>query len=157
MSKLQIHSVSISWGISRGRETYGWNICKATSNQTGKAYRTTGGGYDMLGTVIGEWFAAEYQTHLQALVHANLDGFVKYGSNGSTLHNPSFCGIFIRADGTVFLDGGAGIDCMLRIIEACGFEYQRQYNPRTKSKATTGYLISPTSVEAALISKTIEG
>lgn len=147
MAKLHIESITISWGISRGRDTYGWNICRAVSRDTGKTYRTIGGGYDMVGTVIGEWFAAEHQKELQALTHANLDGFVKYGSSGSTLHNPAFYGLYIRANGSVFLDGGCGIESMLRIIKSCGFEYQRQYNPKTKSKATTGYLFSKEIIE----------
>lgn len=134
MSKLQIHSVSISWSISRGRETYGWNICRATSRQTGKTYRTMGGGYDMVGTVVGDWFAAEYQAELQAMKE-------QAQAKGGHAH-PNFYGLTIQHDGTVSLDGACGIDCMLNIIEACGFEYQRQYDPRKKSKATTGYLIS---------------
>lgn len=142
MSKLQIHSVSITWSTSRGRDTYGWNICRATSRQTDKTYRTMGGGYDMVGTVIGEWFASEYQAELKQLAHENLEGFKPYGLSGSTLHNGAFYGMYIKANGTVYLDGACGLECMLRIIEACGFEYQRQYNPRTKSKTTTGYLIA---------------
>lgn len=142
MPKLKIDSVSITWSTSRGRETYGWNVCRVTSHQTGKTYRAIGGGYDMLGTVLGEWYAAEYQSELQALVNANINGFVKYGISGSTLHNGAFYGLYIRADSTVYLDGSCGIECMLRIIEACGFEYQRQYSPKSKTKATTGYFIS---------------
>lgn len=142
MPTLRIDSVSISWGISRGRDTYGYNICRAVSRQTGKTYRTTGGGYDMVGTVIGDWFAAEYTNELSALVHANLDGFVKYGASGSTLHNPAFYGLYIRANGSVYIDGACGVESVLKIIKACGFEHQRQYNPKTHSKVTTGYLIS---------------
>lgn len=141
MAKLKIESVSISWGISRGRDSYGWNICRAISRQTGKTYRTIGGGYDMVGTVIGDWFAAEYQAELHALYARDYMKFKAYSNTGHHAHC-ELHGLFARPDGSFYMDGGTGIDCMLRIIEACGFEHQRQYNPRTRSKATTGYLIS---------------
>lgn len=141
MAKLQINSVSISWGISRGRDTYGYNICRAVSRQSGKTYRTIGGGYDMVGTVISDWFAAEHQKELQALYVREYMKFKAYSQTGHHCHCELY-GLFARLDGSLYMDGGTGIDCMLRIIEACGYEVQRQYNPRTKSKATTGYLIS---------------
>lgn len=141
MAKLHIESISISWSVSRGYETYGWNICRAVSRETGKTYRTTGGGYDMVGTVVGDWFTSEHQADLLALVHANLSDFEAY-SNSGHLHNPKMSEVILHPDGSVYLEGGCGIECMLRIIEACGYEVQRQFNPRTKSKATTGYLIS---------------
>lgn len=93
----------------------------------------------MLGTVIGDWLASEYQAELKQLCHENLEGF-KAWANG--MQHEKFYGLTIQHDGSIYLDGSCGIECMLRIIEACGFEYQRQYNPRTKTKATTGYLIS---------------
>lgn len=141
MAKLCIESIAISWGISRGMNTYGWNICRAVSRQSGKTYRTIGGGYDMLGTVVGNWFAAEHQADLRQLVHDNLACFEAYGATKHLSHNTLY-GLFMKPDGSVYLDGGYGIESMLRIIEACGYEVQRQYNPRTKSKSTTGYLIS---------------
>ena len=141
MAKLQINSVSISWGISRGRDTYGWNICRAVSRDTGKAYRTIGGGYDMVGTVLGEWFAAEHQAELCALYAREYLEFKAYSQTGHHCHCKLY-GLFARLDGSFYMDGACGVDCMLQIIEACGYEVQRQYNPRTKSKATTGYLIS---------------
>lgn len=146
MAKLEIHSVSISWGISRGRDTYGYNICRAVSRQTGKTYRTTGGGYDMVGTVIGGWFAAEYQAELQALYARDHLKFKAYSNSGYHVHC-ELHGLFARPDGPFYMDGGTGIDCMLRIIKECGFEHQRQYNPRTRNKATTGYLISKVTGE----------
>ena len=63
----QIHRLEISWTISRGRDTCGYNICRLDDSISGKRYRTLGGGYDMIGTVVADWFEDQYQDKLQAL------------------------------------------------------------------------------------------
>ena len=64
---MKINHLSISWSISRGRDTYGYNICRLDSRQSGSRYRCSGGGYDMIGTVFGNWLEAEYQRELVEL------------------------------------------------------------------------------------------
>ncbi len=61
--------LSLSWGTSRGRETYGYNIARLVDTSTGKRFRCTGGGYDMQGTVFGEWLQETYQPALQLLAY----------------------------------------------------------------------------------------
>jgi hypothetical protein len=47
--------LNISWSVSRGQDTYGYNICRLDDTRTGKRYHLNGGGYDMIGTVLGDW------------------------------------------------------------------------------------------------------
>lgn len=58
--------LAISWSISRGTETYGYNICRLDDSQTGKRYRCLGG-YDMMGTVVGQWLEDLFQPQLKQL------------------------------------------------------------------------------------------
>lgn len=64
---VQTNFLSITWSTSRGRDTYGYNICRLDSSNTGRRYRCNGGGYDMVGTVVADWLCAEHQTRLTAL------------------------------------------------------------------------------------------
>lgn len=63
---MNINHLRMSWSVSRGRDTYGYNICKLTDGNTGKQYRCMGGGYDMQGTVFGDWLEANYPDRLAA-------------------------------------------------------------------------------------------
>lgn len=133
--------LNISWSVSRGQDTYGYNICRLDDTRTGKRYRTCGGGYDMIGTVLGDWLEDKCQDELRALV-ADLPK-QKYGSTGyqqiAEEINPRFYGLTISPDGKVCLDGACGSSCMQRIGEALGLKFQWLGN---KKGHTTGYFIS---------------
>lgn len=133
--------LNISWSTSRGSDTYGWNICRLDDTRTGKRYRTMGGGYDMIGTVLGDWLEDRCQDELRALV-ADLPK-QKYGCTNyqviSEEIDPKFYGLTISPDGKVCLDGACGSSSMQRIGEALGLKFQWLGN---KKGHTTGYFIS---------------
>jgi hypothetical protein len=136
-----INRLALSWSVSRGRDTYGYNICRLDSRNSGRRYRCSGGGYDMIGTVFGDFLEAEYQDELKALVKDLPKQ--KYGST-SWLQiaedvNPSFYGLTIRPDGSVCLDGACGLDSMKRIARALGLSLEGEYN---KKGQTLAYYIS---------------
>ena len=139
--RLNINHLSISWGVSRGRDTYGYNICRLDSRNSGRRYKCMGGGYDMIGTVFGDWLECEYQDELRQLV-ATLPQ-IPYGTTKrkqiSEDINPSFYGLTIREDGSVSLDGACGISSMQRIARALGFEIQWEGN---RKGHTVGYFVS---------------
>ena len=108
--KNQINHLSLSWSVSKGQYTYGYNICRLDDRNNGHRFRTIGGGYDMIGTVFGEWLQHYYQSELIKIK----DG--------------DFYGMTYRADkNQVVLDGACGIDCMMRIADAIGLDVQRDY------------------------------
>lgn len=116
---MDIMNLTLTWSISRGRDTYGYNICRLDDPQTGKRYRCNGGGYDMTGTVFGMWLMDVHQDRLSALAW-------------------SFYGLRRYNDGHVNLDGACGINSMVRVAEALGLEVQTQYD---KKGRTTGWLV----------------
>lgn len=133
--------LNISWSVSRGQDTYGYNICRLDDVRTGKRYRTTGGGYDMIGTVLGDWLEDRYQDELRALV-ADLPK-QKYGGTSymqiSEEINPKYYGLTISPDGRVCLDGACGSSSMQSIGRALGLNFQWLGN---RKGHTTGYFVS---------------
>lgn len=60
------HELRIKWGVSRGRDTYGYTTAALSERGEVKA-RCNGGGYDMRGTVFAEWLQNAYQDRLVKL------------------------------------------------------------------------------------------
>ena len=108
--KNQINHLSLSWSVSKGANTYGYNICRLDDRNNGKRFRCLGGGYDMIGTVFGEWLEYYYQAELLKIKDCD------------------FYGLMYLADkNKVSLDGACGIESMIRIAEAIGLEVERDY------------------------------
>lgn len=148
MSTVQTDYIAITWAVSRGHDTYGYNICRADVRSSDKRYRCLGGGYDMIGTVIGEWLQANYQERLVALrTYMELE---PYGSSADYFKAKNLYGYFIdegdEVNPKVRIDGGCGIESMIRIAEAIGISMSRTYN---RKGHTTGYMVTDYgSVEA---------
>lgn len=119
MNKI-IH-LALSWSVSRGADTYGYNICRLDDTETDKRYRCSGGGYDMTGTVFGNWLKTRFAERLAA---ANVSQY--YGARK-------------REDGSISLDGACGLECMIDIAKAIGLQVQRTQNRKGN---TTGFLIT---------------
>lgn len=108
--KNQINKLVLSWAVSKGVNTFGYNICRLDDRNNGHRFRTMGGGYDMAGTVFGEWLQHYYQPELLKIKDAD------------------FYGMTYRADeNKITLDGACGIESMMRIADAIGLDVQRDY------------------------------
>ena len=75
-----IFNLKIRWGVSRGRDTYGYNTCSLYEFDRRMA-ACNGGGYDMKGTVLGSWIAIRFKDRLLQLK----DEFY-----GLSFHDPNF-------------------------------------------------------------------
>ena len=118
--KNQINKLTISWSVSKGQYTYGYNICRLDDRNNGKRFRCMGGGYDMIGTVFGEWLQHYYQPELLKIKDGGFYG-MKYLANKNK----------------VSIDGACGIDCMIRIAEAIGLEVERDYIAKGRRRGET--------------------
>lgn len=68
------------WTISKGRDTYGYNICSLWIDGK-KLSSCDGGGYDMEGTCLGHWLASVAK---DALLTVNREFY------GLTFHDPNY-------------------------------------------------------------------
>jgi hypothetical protein len=140
MSKLKINSLAITWAVSKGRDTYGWNIARLDSRDSNKRYRTCGGGYDMIGTVLGQYVENELQDNLLELVASRTGDLIDAGYTVPGYRKiTDLYGLTVAPNGHVQIDGACGVDCVIRIIQSMNMEVQRTYN---KKGHTTGYLVS---------------
>lgn len=142
MTTKQLH---FKWTISRGRDTYGYNICTLLVEGE-KVGKTCGGGYDMQGTVLGQWLQNEFQYELQKRfineINTVTDKDYRTGSEYCYKSISDFYGAHVAGSkGTkliITLDGGCGIESMKRIAEAIGITFK--WNPESnKYKNHTYY------------------
>lgn len=148
--------LALSWTVSRARDTYGYNVCRLEDGQ--KVYRADGGGYDMTGTVFGEWLADAYQDRLlkiarRAYYVSNGEGVKAregeqasmrwVGTPGKPKVTPGLLyGMYhYPKEKRVSLDGGCGIESMLTIALAIGLDVQRTGN---RKGHTTGFIVTDT-------------
>lgn len=137
--------LKVKWSISRGYETAGYNICTLTDESTGKRYRSLGGGYDLLGTVFGEWLQETHQDALariagrahQTVTHTTGSDLWDRTTNQlpDALYGMTLQHTRKMTSARVLLDGGCGFESMRRIAEAIGLtvtgvDRDRRGNPR---------------------------
>lgn len=129
--------LAVSWSTSKGRDTYGYNICRLdvpfcrTVDVAGKVtvhgprrFRCSGGGYDMIGTVVALWLCDRYQDRL---LSARSEVTSKYGA------------YFSERTGRISVDGACGINSVCGIAEAIGLSLSSTHNRRGH---TTGFMVT---------------
>ena len=121
--------LKFKWTVSRGRDTYGYNICSLFVDGV-KVAACNGGGYDMQGTSLGTWLAGAYKDRLLKL---------KTEFYGLTFHNPTFDAgkAIIGKDCQDRTLGGADKDMTVEEAEAKGItagleRYQAFYSASSK-------------------------
>ena len=85
------YKLVFKWTVSKGRNSYGYNIC--TLFVDGKKHNAcNGGGYDLQGTCLGNWIAREFEKELLKLeIPLNWRNGEKIQEYyGLTFHNPNF-------------------------------------------------------------------
>jgi len=107
-------TLEIKWTVSKGRNTYGYNICSLYENGT-KQTSCNGGGYDMQGTCLGEWINKNYKDRLCKLYSPNFYGlkFIKKTKTGKYIYLKRY-----TKDCEIVLDGACGESSMLKIARA---------------------------------------
>lgn len=119
--------LQFKWTVSKGRDSYGYNICSLWVRGKKVSY-CNGGGYDMAGTTLGMYIMAEYQDRLLKIkdrAHRiynsnNLnDNPIDPSNNlyGMTLN-------IIKEKASVSLDGACGMSSMEKVMNAIGLTLQ---------------------------------
>jgi len=144
----------LSWAGSRGGDQYGYNIERLTSHTTGERYRTSGGRYNLVGTVKDEGWDTAYQARLQALTVALKDELVDcgYSVKGYLKHPSKLYGLTVKPNGTVTLDGACGINAMIDVAAALGIELVWTGNRKGHTKGhTKGYFVTDHGSHDAMV------
>ena len=152
---METNFLSITWATSRGMNSYGWNICRLDDRATDHRFRTCGGGYDMIGTVLGEWLAATYQDRLRAIgaragsYYSKASGHKSHRTADNMRPLTGYLYGMTRNDdtGTVTIHGACGTESVRAIADAIGVGLTATYNRRGH---VDGYMVTDaTSAQVA--------
>lgn len=129
----------------RGTDTDGWTMVTLVVTSTGKRYRARGGGYDLHGTVLGDFLEETFQTRLRALANT--------ASSSSTMDKPtqftgSLYGMCLnQSTGAVTLDGACGIRSIICIAKHIGISFVEKSVKRGKR---LGHIAGYTVVDSGM-------
>lgn len=136
--KNKINKLSLSWGVSKGRDSFGYPICRLDDRNNGRRFRTNGGGYDMIGTVFGKWLEANYQKELLNIQgNAFMIWSAKFGLIENKGDNRFYGMTHDQIQNRVYLDGACGMESMIQIAEAIGLEIERDYIAKGSRRGET--------------------
>lgn len=90
MAEERTITLEFRWTVSRGRDTYGYNICTLYADGA-RVARCNGGGYDMEGTVLGNFLAANFRDRLLHISAAPAEPMVPCDRCGGTGKAPARC------------------------------------------------------------------
>jgi hypothetical protein len=114
------------WTVSRGRDTYGYNICSLYIDGV-KVSSCNGGGYDMEGTALADWMESKYRLELTKLNSDDYYGLCFWNDKRKKRQKrwSKHC--------SVSLDGACGMSSMQEVLKRFG--YMMEYvNSRSKNR-----------------------
>lgn len=111
--------LAFTYGTSRAEATYGYGLVTLTGVVGNESkYRECGGGYDMIGSAMGQFIQDQFGEALMEL----------------TGQCENFYGFFFR-NGKIKVDGGCGADCMEKILKnLLGYEISYEYKRDRKGR-----------------------
>ena len=120
------------WSVSKGRNTFGYNICTLYVNGK-KAARCNGGGYDMQGTCLAQYMRTRFEKELKGLVGNNGSGDDGTGYYGLNFYGPKPAyerhKTYQEGD-SISLDGACGHESMVSILNALGYRMKYIFETR---------------------------
>ena len=137
MDTMTTHTLKITHGTSRARDTEGYPTVTVT-DEHGRKAKCMGGGYDMFGTVLADWIGAVYPDRVAALAD---DAYYTFGSGRGTVVNEN--GLYgVHHDttaGRVWIDGAVGEGTVQRLAkDRLGLTVKNVTNNKGH---TTGWLV----------------
>ena len=90
------------WSVSKGYNTYGYNICSLWYGNV-KVATCNGGGYDMQSTSVSNFINLYFQDRLNSITSENFE-----------------YGLYKNVDGNNYISYGIGVNAINRIIQHCG-------------------------------------
>lgn len=136
--------VTLKVGTSKAADTWGYTRVVASDTRTGQKFVTTGGGYDMTGTVLAEWAMAHVQDRLDKLTPESQS----VGPYPHKLYGIHCAGHPVGAAGKprehAYLDGGCGHSSVIEVLAACGVTATLVYDRSTRNSKLIGWDISLT-------------
>ena len=93
--------------------------------------KASGGGYDMKGTVFGQWMQLHFMDELERLDSKEFYGLTHYNTKTRKRQRKA------SKNTRTYVDGACGFECMVRILKKIGFKARFI----TETKSTDTHLI----------------
>jgi len=126
MAKVKTEYVVVRWTTSKGRDTYGYNICSMLIDGN-KEFSCNGGGYDMTGTVWADFIKSRFLGKLKKLNASKFYGLRFYNTKRQKCQN-TWTGEHVN----VSLDGACGMMPMETIMDK--LKIKREFIVRNKNQ-----------------------
>jgi hypothetical protein len=127
------------YGVSRGQDTYGYNIVSLYVDNK-KVASTCGGGYDMNGCVLGQWINQTFGNELRELCAKEIaeaqreldqykfsgipdEGLKYYNDRGNGIYGLIVTGHKIFG-GIARIDGMCGFSVCKQVLKVLGYELE---------------------------------
>ncbi|KJK12557.1 hypothetical protein UB45_07720 [Terrabacter sp. 28] len=113
MSNMATHTLKISHGTSRARDTDGYPTVTLT-DELGRKAKCMGGGYDMFGTVLASWICAAYPERVAKLGERAY--YTYKPGQGTIVNRDGLYGVHHDSnDGKTRIDGAVGVSTVERM------------------------------------------
>lgn len=119
-------TLKFKWTVSRGRDTYGYNICSLWIDGQ-KVSSCNGGGYDMQGTALANWMEDEFQEQIRKLQAHYGSGDNNKGFYGLSFYNAKTHKSqhrFSKHVDRACLTGACGFSSIEEILNAIGYKLE---------------------------------
>ena len=123
----KLSTLHFKWTTSRGKDTYGYNICSLLDWNNNRVSKTTGGGYDMKGTALGYMMNEYLQDELRKINSKDYYGLRHY--NNKTKKSQKRASKHTKT----YVDGACGFNCMVDILNKIGFDVKFVRETRNSS------------------------
>lgn len=142
---METHVLKLNWSKSKARDSYGWTVASLKDIKTGKVYRASGGGYDMRGTVLGEWLNDVFKEELKTIAPKAM---AKFSNKTGLIHREDafkggqydrdmvFYGTYAYYDDSgnlekVVIDGSCGQSEVLALAKEIGLDVEYHHEIET--------------------------
>lgn len=114
-------TITIKWGVSRGRYTQGWTTCSLYNSSGKKISHCKGGGYDLLATVVGDWISITFKQELARFAsnveYYGLAFLIPKKLQSMTDKTSRISPIRTSIHTIPIIDGGCGMNSMLALLK----------------------------------------
>jgi len=114
----KIQTLSLNWTTSKAKDTYGYNRLALKDSRENTLSVTCGGGYDMQGTLLGNFINDNFSELLKRINSGDFYGLTHYNSKRHKHQKKS------SKNTRTYVDGGCGIESMRKILAKIGFEFK---------------------------------
>lgn len=107
--------IEFKWSVSRGYNTYGYNICRVYIDGQKTKHAVNGGGYDMRGAAFSGWIKEIFSDELKKLDSSKFYG-LSFWNEKTKKYQKRF-----SKNCRVYVDGACGFNCMGAILHHLGY------------------------------------